>query len=81
MLISISKENPLEKIWFLEIAFAERICKSLLKPNSRVVSVIFKMGLLVKITCHIRKLPNFNFQVQPSYKRRMSPNSVCAHNL
>ena len=56
MLISISKENPLEKKWCLEIAFAERICKTLVKPNFGTPSVLSKMVLFVKIACHIRKL-------------------------
>ena len=56
MLISISKYNPLAKIRCLEIAFAEIICKTLLKPNSRVLSVLSKMVSFVKITSHIRKL-------------------------
>ena len=56
MLISISKYNPLAKIRCREIAFAEIICKTLLKPNSRVLSVLSKMVSFIKITSHIRKL-------------------------
>ena len=56
MLISISKKNPLEKNWCLEIAFAEIICKTLPKPNSRAPSVRSKMVLFVKIASLIRKL-------------------------
>ena len=56
MLISISKKNPLEKNWCLEIAFAEIICKTLPKPNSGVLSVLSKIVSFVKIASHIRKL-------------------------
>ena len=56
MLISISKYNPLLKIMCLEIAFAEIICKTLQKPNSRVLTVLSKMVSCVKIASHIRKL-------------------------
>ena len=56
MLISNSKKNPLEKNWCLEIAFAEIICKTLPKPNSRVLSVLSKIVSFVKIASHIRKL-------------------------
>ena len=56
MLISNSKKNPLEKNWFLEIPFAEIICKTLLKPNSRARSVLSKMASFIKIASHIRKL-------------------------
>ena len=56
MLISISKYNPLAKIRCLEIPFAEIICKTLLKPISRVLSVLSKMVSFVKIASHIRKL-------------------------
>ena len=56
MLISISKYNPLVKIMCLERAFAEIICKTLQKPNSRVLTVLSKMVSFVKIASHIRKL-------------------------
>ena len=56
MLISISKYSPPVKNTCLEIAFAEIICKTLLKPNSRAPSVLSKMVLFVKIACHKRKL-------------------------
>ena len=56
MLISISKYNPLAKIMCLEIAFAEITCKTLQKPNSRVLSVLSEMVPFVKIASHIRKL-------------------------
>ena len=56
MLISISKYNPLVKNPCLEVAFAEIICKTLLKLNSRASSVLSKMVLFVKIASHIRKL-------------------------
>ena len=56
MLISISKENPLEKNWCLEISFAEIICKTLLKANSRAPSVLSKMMSFVKIASQVRKL-------------------------
>ena len=56
MLISNSKKNPLEKNWFLEIPFAEIICKTLQKPNSGAPSVLLKMVPFVKIASQIRKL-------------------------
>ena len=56
MPISISKKNPLVKNKCLEIAFAEIIFKSLLKPKSRAPSVLSKMVSFVQIACHIRKL-------------------------
>ena len=56
MLISISKYIPLLKNRCLEIAFAEIICKTLLKPNSRVLSVLSKIVPFVKNASHIRKL-------------------------
>ena len=56
MLVSNSKYNPLVKKRFLEIAFAEIICKMLLEPNSRVLSVLSEIVLFVKITSHRRKL-------------------------
>ena len=61
MLISISKKNPLVKNMFLEIAFAEIICKTLLKLNSGDPSLPSKMVSLVQIACHIRKLCSFQF--------------------
>ena len=56
MLISISRKNPFEKNRCFEIAFHEIICKSLLKPNCRALTVLSKMVLFVKIACHMRKL-------------------------
>ena len=56
MLISISKKKPLVKNSCVEIAFAEIILKTLLKPNSRAPSVLSKMVLFVKIASHIKKL-------------------------
>ena len=56
ILISIPEQNNLVKKKCLEKAFAERICETLLKPNSTLPSVLFKMGLFVAIPCHIRKL-------------------------
>ena len=56
MLISISKYNPLVKNSCVEIAFAEIICKPLLKPNSTVLSVLWKIMSFVKISSHIGKL-------------------------
>ena len=56
MLISISKNNPLAKIRCREIAFADIICKTLQKTNSRVLSVLSKIVLFGKITCYMRKL-------------------------
>ena len=56
MLISISKKNPLEKNWCLEISFSEIICKTLMKPNSRVLSVLSEIVSFVKIASHTRKL-------------------------
>ena len=56
MLISISKENPLEKKLCLEIEFSVRICKKLVKPNSGTLSVLSEMVSFVKIACHIKKL-------------------------
>ena len=53
---SISNDNPFVKNGCVEIALAERICKTLLKRNSRPLSVLLKMKPLVKIQCHIRKL-------------------------
>ena len=59
MLISISKQNPLEENWCLEIAFVEIICKTLLKPKSRASSVLSKIVSFVKIASQIRKLYSF----------------------
>ena len=56
MLISICQYIPLLKNMYLEIAFAEIICKTLLKPNSRVLSVLSKLVSFVKIASDIRKL-------------------------
>ena len=56
MLISISMENPLVKNSCVEIAFAEIICKTLMKPNSRVLSVFSEIVSFVKIASHTRKL-------------------------
>ena len=56
MLILISKENPLVKNMCLEIAFAEVICKRLLKPNSRAPSGLSEMVSFVKISSDIRNL-------------------------
>ena len=56
MVIEISKKNPLVKNRRVEIAFAEIICKTLLKPNSRVLSILSKIVLFVKIASHTRKL-------------------------
>ena len=56
MLISISKENPLVKNSCVEIAFAEIICKTLMKPSSRVLSVLSEIVSFVKIASHARKL-------------------------
>ena len=56
MLISNSKKKPLVKNSCVEIAFAEIILKTLLKPNSRAPSVPWKMVSFVQIACHIRKL-------------------------
>ena len=56
MLTSISNKNPLVKDTCVEIAFAEIICKTSLKTNSRPQSVLSKMMSFVKISSHIRKL-------------------------
>ena len=56
MLISISKKNPLVKKRIQEIEFAEIICKTLLKPNSRVLTVLSEIVSFVKIASHLRKL-------------------------
>ena len=56
MLILISKKNPLLKNSCVEIAFADIICKTLLKPNSRVLSVLSKIVSFVKIAFDTRKL-------------------------
>ena len=56
MLISISKKNPLEKNWCLEISFAEIICKTLLNATSRARSFLSKMVSFVKIASQIGKL-------------------------
>ena len=64
MVILIFKSNPLVKNSCVEIAVAERICKTLLKRNSRPLLVLSKMMPLVKIPCHIRKLLSFSFSSQ-----------------
>ena len=56
MVIEISKKNTLVKNSRVEIAFAEIICKTLLKPNSRVLSVLSKMVSFVQIAFHTRML-------------------------
>ena len=56
MLISISKKNLLVKNGCVEIAFTEIICKTLLRPNCRVLSVLSKTVSFVKIASHTRKL-------------------------
>ena len=61
MLPSTSKKNPLVKNSCVEIAFAEIICKTLLKPNSSAPSVLSKMVSFVKIATHIRKLCSLQF--------------------
>ena len=62
MLISNSKKNPLEKNWFLEMPFAEIICKTLQQRNSRAPSVLSKMVSFVKIVSQIRNLCYFQVQ-------------------
>ena len=64
MLILIFKSNPLVKYSCVEIALAERICKTLLKLNSRPPLVISKIVSVVKITSHTRKLCQFQFQTK-----------------
>ena len=54
--ILIFKSNPLVKYSCVEIALAERICKKLIKWNSRPLSVLSKITSFVKIPSHIRKL-------------------------
>ena len=54
MLISNSYKYPLVETGYVEIAFADIICKTLLKPNSRPPSVLSKMVLFVKIAFDIR---------------------------
>ena len=61
MLTSTYKKNPLVKNSCVEIAFAEIICKTLLKPNSRAPSVLSKIELFGKIASHIRKLCSLQF--------------------
>ena len=61
MLISISKYNRLAKIRCLEIQFAEIICKTLLKPNSRTRPGLSKMVSFVKIATDITKLCSLQF--------------------
>ena len=56
MIISISKEYPLVKNSCVELAFPEKICKTLMNPNCRTPSVLSKMMSFVKIACHISKL-------------------------
>ena len=81
MLISISKHSPLVKNRCVEIAFAEIICKTLLKSNSRPQSVLSKMVSFVKIASHRKSYANFNFQVYSSLKKHVSGNSICRDNL
>ena len=48
--------SPLVKNRSLENAFAEIICKTLLEPNSKVLSVLPKMVSFIKIAYHVTKL-------------------------
>ena len=64
MVILIFKTNPLVKTGCVEIAFAEIICKILLKPDSRSLSVLSKIMSFVKIASHIRKLCQFQFSTK-----------------
>ena len=61
MLISISRYNPLLKSRCLEIVFAEIICKTLLKRNSRTPSILSKIISFAKIASHITKLCYLKF--------------------
>ena len=62
----------------LEIAFPDIICKTYLKPNSRVLFVVWKMVFIVKLIFISVSYANFKFQEMSSSKRCVAEKIVFA---
>ena len=66
----------------LEIAFADIICKTLLKSNSRVLLVRWKMEFILKIAASDKKVMLISeFQEKSSLKRRVAEKNLFVQKI